>query len=227
MKILIVGGYDGYETPFVGLGDITFDEDEFLAAPEDFGLLVFAGGEDVNPAFYGHTSPKHMCGYNTRRDVAEKELYDIAAKYNIKMTGICRGSQFLNVMAGGVMMHHITNHGVSHLMTTIDGKDIQVTSTHHQMCMPAQHGHIMAWSSERRSTVYYGDKDEQVKYTGREVESIYYPKENIFAVQFHPEYMNRESAGFNWYRSTVVDFLQLSEEEFTKKYLTKSLEATV
>ena len=223
MKILIVG-WGGYEHPFMGLGEISTDEKEFEKHPEKFKLVVFTGGEDVCPAMYGETSPKNLCGYNINRDIREQALYEIARDNNIKMTGICRGSQFLNVMAGGTLMHHIDHHGTNHDMETIDGELIRVTSTHHQMCIPAKHGFITAWSALRRSKVYYGDKDQLVNYEGREVEGIYYPEENILAVQYHPEYMDKDSRGFLWYRETIFNFLDMSTEEFQARYFNKTLE---
>jgi len=227
MKILIVGGSRGYAKPFMQLGDIVLDETEFITDPSSFNLLVFTGGEDICPAMYGQSSPKQLCSYNLKRDISEQNLYELARNNGIKMTGICRGSQFLNVMAGGTIMHHIDHHGTNHLMDTVDGNTVEVTSTHHQMCIPAKHGYIMAWSSQKRSKVYYGDKDEQVDYIGKEVESIYYPDEGIFAVQFHPEYMNEKSAGFLWYREAVYNLLHMSEEEFKNNYLNKELKTAV
>ena len=226
MNILIVGGSGGYKNPFLQLGNIIEDDDAFLKDPENFDLLVFTGGEDVCPAMYGHTSPKHFCAYNVKRDIYEQQFYELALSKNIPMTGICRGSQFLNVMAGGTLMHHITNHGSSHTIETIDGDIMEVTSTHHQMCLPAKNGHIVAWSSNKRSTVYYGDKDEKVDYTGKEVEGVYYPDKNIFAVQFHPEYMKPKSPGFLWYREGVYNLLHLSKEEFVKRYFTTKVQAS-
>ena len=226
MNILIVGGAGSYKNPFLQLGNVIEDDKAFLNDPEKFDLVVFTGGEDVCPAMYGHTSPKNFCSYNVKRDIYEQQFYELALNNNIPMTGICRGSQFLNAMAGGTLMHHISHHGVNHMIETIDGHIMEVTSTHHQMCVPAKHGHIMAWSSVKRSTVYYGDKDEKVDYFGKEVEGIYYPKENIFAVQFHPEYMNPKSSGFLWYREGVYNLLHLSKEEFTKRYLINKVQAS-
>jgi putative glutamine amidotransferase len=227
MKILIVGGSRGYTKPFTQLGEVILEDSKFIANPSSFDLLVFTGGEDVCPAMYGQSSPKHLCSYNLKRDIYEQKLYELAISNNIKMTGICRGSQFLNAMSGGTIMHHIENHGTDHIIETIDGNIIEVTSTHHQMCIPGKKGYIMAWSSSKRSEVYYGDKDKQINYTGKEVESIYYPENNIFAVQFHPEYMNTTSKGFLWYREAVYNLLHMTEKEFKNKYLNKKLESVV
>ena len=177
--------------------NLVFDIEEFMRRPEEFKLILFTGGEDVSPSLYGHTSPKHLCGYNSLRDAMEMPIFETAVSYGIPMTGICRGSQFLNVLCGGGLLHHITNHGYNHtIATTTTNELLDVTSTHHQMSIPGPKGHIVAWSAEKRSTVYIGDKDEEVQYNGPEVEGIYYPEFKVFAVQYHPEYMNKKSKGY-------------------------------
>lgn len=49
--------------------------------------------------------------------VVEKEtgllvLYNNAKRLQIPMVGICRGAQFLNVMAGGKMIQHVEGHAI-------------------------------------------------------------------------------------------------------------------
>jgi gamma-glutamyl-gamma-aminobutyrate hydrolase PuuD len=220
-KILVVNG-NYYANAIEGLGEFVFDIDEFFEKPEDFKLVMFTGGEDVSPSLYGHTSPNHVCGYNTARDAEEIPIFEKALKFGIPMTGICRGSQLLNVLSGGVMMHHITNHslGGTHTMSVTNSTDIiEVTSTHHQMSVPSNQGFILGWSTAKRSTVYIGDKDEEVTYDGQEVEAIYYPHTKVFAVQYHPEYMNENSTGYKWYKQGVEDLLTLTEDEFKSKYV--------
>lgn len=217
-KILIVDG-PGYGRAIQGLGRLVADTKEFIKNPKDFCLVLFSGGEDICPDFYGHTSPKHLCGYFKQRDVREKVIFDIALKNEIAMTGICRGSQFLNVMSGGTLIHHLDNHGTNHVMENYRGERITVTSTHHQMCIPTKEGFVVGWSEEKRSSRYFGDKDELFDYVGPEVEAIYYPKNKIFAVQYHPEYMPEDSDGYKWFKQGVVDLLSLQEEAFKHKYV--------
>lgn len=220
--ILLVAGY-GYEKPFKQMGELVEDIDLFMQSPEKFKLVVFTGGEDVHPAMYGHTSPKGLCYFNAARDVKEQIIYEFAKDNNIPMTGICRGSQFLNVMAGGTLMHHIDHHGTMHYIETIDGTVMKVTSTHHQMCVPAEDGFVVAWSETKRSERYFGDKDVEVAYDGKEVEAIYYPDKKIFAVQYHPEYMDDKSMGLTWYRQAVHDLVHFTTAEFKRKYFKQQM----
>lgn len=226
-KILIVSG-PGYSSVVEGLGELVHSIKEFMDDPDEFGLVLFTGGSDVTPELYGHTSP-NLCYTNPNRDVQEQIIFELALARKIPMTGICRGSQFLNVMSGGTMIHHLDNHGGrDHMMETADGRHIEVTSTHHQMSLPSEDGFIIGWSSIRRSQMYYGDKDLPIEYKGKEVEAIYYPKNRIFAVQYHPEYMDKESDGYNWFRNGVINLLTLSEAEFTEMYVQpNTLEASI
>ncbi len=217
-KILIVNGY-GYEKALSNLGDYVHNIEDFIKNPNTYKLILFSGGADVSPKLYGHTSPKGFCGCDHRRDVEEKEVFDLALDFNIPMVGICRGSQFLNVMCGGTLVHHLDNHGVTHSMRTNFGELISVTSTHHQMSIPSNEGHILAWSDDKRSDVYYGDEDVLSNYNGPEVEAIYYPGPKVFAVQYHPEYMRTDSRGFDWFRTGALDLMTLSEADFKIKYL--------
>ena len=228
-KILVVNG-KGYAEAVRDLDQIAefvFNPQEFLDDPSNFILVMFTGGSDVSPSLYGHTSPNQVCSTNPARDVEEIPIFELALENNIPMTGICRGSQFLNVMCGGIMVHHLDNHsfGSHHTMcaNTLNA-DFEVTSTHHQMSIPSKEGNIVGWSSPKLATIFLGDKDKPFDYKGPEVESIYYPKHKVFAVQYHPEYMPKKSVGYKWYNQGVKDLLNLTTKEFTKKYVaTKEL----
>jgi len=218
-KILILNG-NMYDNAVANLGKMVYTVKAFLDTPEEFKLVLFTGGEDVSPQMYGHTSPQHRCMHNLKRDLQELEVFQLAKKHRIKMTGICRGSQFLNVMNGGWLMHHINRHsGETHDMTTATGETFKVTSTHHQMCVPAATGSVIGWSTSRRSDIYIGNADLPCVYTGPETEAIWYPETLCAAVQYHPEYMPEDSNGYLWYHTLVTDLLCMSAAEFTEKYV--------
>jgi len=230
-KILVVNG-NYYVNAITALGnkeDFVFDIDIFMQNPKDFKLVMFTGGADVSPSLYNHTSPKGLCGTNAARDAEEVPIYEIALNLGIPMTGICRGSQLLNVLSGGTMIHHLDSHGIGGehgAMSNTSKEAFNVTSTHHQMSIPGEKGYVVAWASPKRATMYVGDKDKPYAYSGPEVEAIYYPEHKVFAVQYHPEYMNKDSAGYKWYEQGVKDLLELSTEDFTKKYVSTQV-ATV
>jgi gamma-glutamyl-gamma-aminobutyrate hydrolase PuuD len=218
-KILILNGMS-YGAAVKGLGQLCYSAEAFLRDPDDYKLVMFTGGEDVDPSLYGHTSPRKMCHYNRNRDDAEIKVFETALKNNIRMTGICRGSQLLNVLSGGVMMHHVEKHaGMSHSMVCGDtGNTVMVTSSHHQMSVPSDKGVIIGWSEHRRSSVYLGNEDIDQDYTGKEVEAICYPENGILAVQYHPEWMDENSDGYKWYYNAVKDLLTMDMRDIVVKY---------
>lgn len=219
-KILIVDG-SYYAAAVNDLGELCYDPQDFLEHPEEYALVLFTGGADISPSLYNDISPEGYCNTNPARDSREKIIFNCALEHGVKMTGICRGSQFINVMSGGRMLHHISGHGLGGEHTMSSHKDdeiIDVTSTHHQMSIPGPDGLLVAWSTDRRSDVYIGKGDKEEHYAGPEVESLLYPKTKCFGVQYHPEYMHSESPGYRWYWQAVKDFLELSMEDFISTY---------
>ena len=121
---------------------VTFPYDTDHLKPD---LMVFTGGEDVNPALYGE-KPHVSTRFNEKRDRFERQVW--TDYKDIPKIGICRGGQFLNVMNGGEMWQDVDKHGVSagHDMANLVDlggtkfhRDyvLNVTSTHHQMMVPA------------------------------------------------------------------------------------------
>ena len=149
--ILVVDDYDGQYGPFwahLG-GEVITDPAVLFANPGSIKLVCFTGGEDVSPDLYGH---QDLGSHNSKeRDEQEVLIFEQAKKHKIPMTGICRGSQFLNVMCGGTMVQHLkqSHGGGEHRCETIDGKTFQVTSSHHQMSVPGEGGEVLAWSHIR------------------------------------------------------------------------------
>lgn len=218
MKILVVNNYDGQYSRFWGeLGDIISRIPEFMADPESFGLVCFTGGEDVSPELYGH---KNFQSHNSMsRDKQELLVFQMAQKHGIPMTGICRGSQFLNVMCGGTMVQHLAkSHGGSpHLCQVLPEngsafRDFPVTSSHHQMSVLGAGGSLWAWAMELlnpEDLVYDGELPETVYdplclagLTGEKkvlvTEAFAYPDQKIFAVQHHPEWQDTNKEAPQW-----------------------------
>lgn len=218
-KMLILNG-SSYARAVEGLGVPSFDPTDFMNHPNEYSLVLFTGGEDVHPSLYNETSPRGLCCASLSRDKQEMAVFEFALRNKIPMTGICRGSQFLNVMNGGRMIHHMDGHtGIRHLFANRrDDKVFEVTTTHHQMSIPSKHGIIVGWCPEKRATIFIGDKDEPTQWAGPEVEALLYPRTRCFAVQYHPEYMDRNSEGYKWYRQAVKDLLEMDIYSFTQIY---------
>lgn len=217
-KILVVNG-PNYAKPLHDFGEIVFDPHQLFQHPEEFILVQFTGGEDVSPELYGDTSPLGYCHNNTHRDKTERFIFDIAYENGIKMAGICRGSQFINVMSGGRMMHHIEHHaGERHKMRTLTGEIVEVNSSHHQMSVLGPDGILFGWSDPKRSDVYIGRNDKPEEAPEKETEAFYYPGTRCVGVQYHPEWLDSTHEGFIFYKNLIDNFLHSDSENF-KRYI--------
>jgi len=227
-KILIVNdGADcghGYGPLFSMFGEVIHSVETFKFQPYTFKLVVFTGGADVAPDLYGDTSPKGMCHSNPQRDAEEKAIFEFARQRGVKMVGICRGMQFLNVMTGGKMMHDVLGHSGGNHLTQVKNEDepFLTNSYHHQMCVPHVDTHIIGWSHVKLSTRYIGDKDEPIDYNGPEVEAIYNSQSKIVGVQWHPEATPDSGdwkKGMDWFVHIMKDFTGYAYGYFKRKYL--------
>lgn len=164
-------------------------------------IVVFTGGEDVDPLLYGATKdPKTFS--NLERDLYEKAMFEKITP-NQLVIGVCRGSQFLCVMNGGKLIQHVGGHAIfgTHGITNNGGIEYDITSTHHQMQYPYELDNkeydILYWASNRRSGMYCGDGiDEDMMFEEVEPEIVLYHKDNMpkcLAIQGHPEYMRKEA----------------------------------
>lgn len=209
----------GYGRAVEGLGDLTDNVREFMREPYRFKLVLFTGGEDVDPFLYDEEG-SNLCHFNSRRDAAEIKIFERALSRNIKMAGICRGAQLLNVLAGGRLMRHINNHvGGWHYVTTSTGENITTNTLHHQMVIPGPKAHVTAWSRYKLSSCYIGKGDKKEKWEGKETEAIIIPAILSCGVQWHPEIMAKNADGYKYFHSMVADLLSMNMNSFTEKYV--------
>jgi len=157
--------------------------------------VVFWGGTDIAPTLYGHDF--HPYSQATRQGLSSRDNFEWnAMKYckvnNIPMIGVCRGAQMLCAFAGGYLIQHAAGHGSNHRMVTHTGVVMNTTSCHHQMMYPFNIPHeMLAWSSDKMSTIYEGEAGEDIsdRMVGRpEPEIVYFPTIRGLAIQGHPEW---------------------------------------
>jgi gamma-glutamyl-gamma-aminobutyrate hydrolase PuuD len=224
-NIVIVNG-SSYATPYVQLAEelglkISTNKDLILECPEEVSLVVFTGGADVSPDLY--REEKHRStGNRPDRDKEEMNLFFAAKKAGIPMAGICRGSQFLCAMAGGKVVQDVTNHLGNHniAVSMPDGtiREVEVTSTHHQMQypfnMPSENYEVIGWTPVQRSKHYAmnpvkvitaEDADDNLK---SEPDIVWYPKIKALAAQYHPEFMPTQSEGFQLYLELLDAYIK-------------------
>ncbi len=209
-----------YGAALTDLGTMTANSTKFMREPESFKLVLFTGGEDVDPDFYGETTPSGLCHFSTVRDQTEMVFFEHALKNNIPMAGICRGLQFINVMAGGKLIHHLDGHTGAHhdFGCQKDDKIRRVNSLHHQMVIPPKDAFIVGWSVDRLSERYYGDEDKPVQWPGPEVEAVIYPSIRTCGVQYHPEMMNPDTDGYTFFYNMVEQLLSLPMKKYIRIY---------
>ena len=153
-------------------------------------IVIFQGGEDINPALYGE-KPHPECGNpNDRRDAVELAIYEALDKAQYRV-GICRGAQFLNVMNGGKLWQHIQGHGATHELLYKNEKGVNraylVSSTHHQMMRIGSGADIWGEANQTRTRQF--PEGASVNLSDKhwsDPEIVFYKKTGSLCFQPHP-----------------------------------------
>ena len=192
-KVYVVGGATDYAS--------WIKNHKLVDNLEDADIVLFTGGEDVDPSLY-KCEKHYTTRSNIKRDHEELEIFK-KIKHNQLALGICRGSQFLCVANGGILIQDCSGHCLAGTHTITDGdRLVEITSTHHQMQYPYLLDYddydVLFWSYDRLS--YYYDGHNIKKEPIREPEVVHYhvngnPK--CLAIQGHPEIMRKESQVIN------------------------------
>lgn len=158
-------------------------------------VVLFTGGEDVDPSIYGRTKLPQTYS-NIERDLKEKEIFE-KVRPNQLVVGICRGSQFCCVMNGGNLVQDCTGHAlrITHpIYGTKDNMVYEITSTHHQMQypfnLPPEDFDILYYGVGGRN--FRGDGIDSNLLQDYNPEVVLYHKKDMpkcLAIQGHPEMM--------------------------------------
>ena len=164
--------------------------------PKDIDLVLFTGGEDVNPAHYNENIGKYT-HINSNRDKKEIDTF-----YRFKgksfLLGICRGNQLLTILSGGKLIQHVEGHCRDHSMVLNNGLKYNITSSHHQMIYPfdlnEKDYELIAYSEYFQSNTYLNGDNEEIELSNNflEPEIVYYKKTNALCIQGHPEWNHCE-----------------------------------
>ena len=148
--------------------------------------IVFSGGEDVNPAWYGESVWNETVYVDTLRDCSDSLLARAAIASGKPVLAICRGAQLMNVMLGGSLYQDLPTQlgssvkhsgGAANMISLAEGSvlreifrtdSVQVNSYHHQAVKDLAPG---------------------LTVTARAADGVVeaYETPRIWAMQFHPE----------------------------------------
>lgn len=210
-KVFVVDGDLQYYKMFRDFGW------KVVSTLEEADLVQFTGGADVSPVLYGqHEHPR--TGALPDRDKREQLIWRWAQEHATPCAGICRGGQFLNVMCGGAMWQDVNNHAIGKLHSVRDARypeiHFEATSTHHQMMIPGPDAEIvltamLCTSKEKCSPINQESKIIIAPGDGKDIEAVYYKKEDCFCFQPHPEYQRQAPALAKFYFDYLDEFFAL------------------
>lgn len=152
--------------------------------------IIFSGGVDINPEWYGEEVWNETVEVDPVRDRSDSLLARGVLELGKPVLAICRGEQLMNVMLGGSLYQDIptqlpdahVHRNIRHKIGIMEGSflahlfntdSLEVNSFHHQAVKDLASGLTLSAYS-----------DDGI------VEA--YENEQIWAVQFHPEGMLRE-----------------------------------
>lgn len=164
--------------------------------PKDIDLVLFTGGEDVNPGIYNQNIGKHT-HINMSRDKKEMDTFYKFQNHSF-MLGICRGSQMMTVLSGGKLIQHVGGHCRDHSMIVRSSVRYNITSSHHQMLYPfdlnEKDYELIAYSEYFQSNTYLNGDNEEIELSKNflEPEIVYYKNTNALCIQGHPEWSHCE-----------------------------------
>ena len=193
--------------------------------PQDYDGILFTGGEDVDPSFYGEQKQHDNVRAHRPRDEFELSLLRGALVRRVPILGICRGIQMINVGYGGSLYqdlkqdaqpqveHRQTDHGsprreATHTVLVTDRESAlgaivpptcRVNSLHHQAVKRLGHGLKVTARSEDGFVEAVESAEE-------------YPF--LVAVQWHPEEMFSDARE---QREIFVSFVQKCRERAAPK----------
>jgi putative glutamine amidotransferase len=168
--------------------------------------LIIVGGDDVDPRLYGERRKAGTGTVFPPRLRFERKLYALAREARLPILGICYGMQLINVLEGGTLFQDIARDAKSsyphrsrgapatpvrverrsRLGRILGASRAPVHCDHHQaVCRVAPGFRPVAFAPDGIIEAIEGDREE------------------VFAVQWHPERQLKEGASRRLFRAFV------------------------
>jgi GMP synthase-like glutamine amidotransferase len=192
--------------------EVTVHKVKDVTNPKDIDLVLFTGGEDVDPGIYNENVGKRT-HINKSRDKKEMDTFYKFQNHSF-MLGICRGSQLLTTLSGGKLIQHVEGHCRDHSMILNNTLRYNITSSHHQMLYPfnlnEKDYELIAYSEYFQSNTYLNGDNEEIELAKNflEPEIIYYKNTNALCIQGHPEWNHCERRTSNMCLNLIDKYLK-------------------
>jgi putative glutamine amidotransferase len=202
------------------------DHDDASHLVERLDGILFIGGQDVDPSFYGEQSQIDYCATindagtpynrplrdkpNPERDRFEIALYLAAKAIKLPIVGVCRGYQLINVAEGGSLFQEIPLQGVLH--TTLPN---EIIPNHEIIIQEGSHAHqVFGSTCFMTCSIHH----QGIKQLGRDLIATGFakdgltevvegtdPKHFLIGMQGHPERSCKEYSEHNSLFSAFID----------------------
>lgn len=193
--------------PFAHLFDDVIEVRSQMPTPklDKEWIILFGGGTDVDPVYYGEKPVFHTQTPHKQRDQFEVGMYMKYVGAVGGFIGICRGAQLLTITNNGKLVQHIEGnvHLGTHPIDVVDPDTgaisrIPASSVHHQMMwpfvLPKEKYQILGWTSKghtaRRLLMTDKPVNTYYKLPEKEPDIVWYPETKSLAIQGHPEFIS-------------------------------------
>lgn len=180
-----------------------------------FDGIIFAGGSDVDPTFFGEEPHQKLGPTYFKRDQFEISLVKAAKKAGKAIMGICRGMQVINIALGGTVYQDLSEvpfktlkhsqdapgNFPSHHVTTKEGSHIARLVGHRPYVNSRHHQALKKIAAPLQVSARADDGIVEA------VESV--DSDQILAVQWHPENMFKH---YDYSQELFRDFIKRAQE---------------
>ena len=158
--------------------------------------VLFCGGEDVHPKFYGKEPQVGIRKINLLRDKIELEAMKISYEMDRRVLAICRGMQVVNVAFGGTLIQDIERKSTISHYQNLDGRygyhTVEVVGGLFTRIFGCRKILVNSFHHQAIEDVAPGFEIEAVSTDGI-VEAISKQDRSFFVgVQWHPELMAKD-----------------------------------